>query len=35
MQLTDRDVALELGDIQGTLLRHRPEQFHGATCCTA
>ncbi len=25
----DPDVALELGDIQGTVLRHRPEQFHG------
>ena len=25
MQLIDRDVALDLGDIQGTLLRHRPE----------
>ena len=30
MQLIDRDVALDLGDIQGTLLRHRPETFHGA-----
>ncbi len=28
-QSVDQDVALELGDIQGTVLRHRPEQFHG------
>lgn len=25
----DPAVALELGDIQGTVLRHRPQQFHG------
>lgn len=29
MQSVNHDVALELGDIQGTILRHRPGQFHG------
>src|SRR5690349_14134703 len=28
-QPVNHDVALELGDIQGTVLRHRTEQFHG------
>ncbi|MBV9355516.1 MAG: peroxidase, partial [Chloroflexi bacterium] len=29
MQAVERDVSLDLGDIQGTLLRHRPDKFHG------